>query len=368
MDNIKKLDDTTIQEPIDVKEYSTDGKVRHFSTEEDINQKLIKIIGKKFADYRATWDKANRFELVTDFPLFLHLDMNQECNYKCPHCIIGDIYETKKYYDGNYLSFDGFKKIVDEGADYGCPSLSPQGNNEPFLIKDLHKYIHYAYKKNFIDIMLNNNGSALTEKRAQQVLDSGLTRIRFSLDAFSPETYSIVRVGSIPLDKVKKNIETFLNLKEKGNYKLPVTGVSFCKVRQNEHEVEDFINYWQPKVDIISIQSFVPPTTNKEKYEKFYSTDQYEEEESKEFKCVQPFQRLVIRNQYIYPCCVSFNKELRLGSIDNTQIYDAWHSPKMNEIRELHKNGQFYKNKTCKDCVNLIYPTKKASLDRVLQN
>ena len=81
MDHTKKTDNTVCSDTNEVKEYSTDGKVRHFSTEEDINQKLIKIIGKKFEEYRTTWDKANRFELVTDFPLFLHLDMNQECNY-----------------------------------------------------------------------------------------------------------------------------------------------------------------------------------------------------------------------------------------------------------------------------------------------
>ena len=27
-----------------------------------------------------------------------------------------------------------------------------------------------------------------------------------------------------------------------------------------------------------------------------------------------------------------------------------------NEIREIHKKGEYYKNKTCKDCVDLIYP------------
>ena len=32
----------------------------------------------------------------------------------------------------------------------------------------------------------------------------------------------------------------------------------------------------------------------------------------------------------------------------------------------VHKMLTDYK--TCKDCVNLIYPTKKASLDRILQN
>lgn len=340
------------------KEYSTDGKVRHFTTEEDINIKLGKIIGKKFVEYRKVWDAANRFEIVTDFPLFLHLDMNQKCNYKCPHCIIGHKKEVDEYYEGDELNFNDFKKIVDEGADYNCPSLSPQGNNEPFLIKDLHKYIYYAHKKNFIDIMLNNNGSALNEKRAQQLLDSGLTRLRFSLDAFSPETYKKVRVGSLPLEKVINNINTFLNLKEKGNYKLPIVGVSFCKLKQNEHELDDFINFWKHKVDLISIQKFMPPTVNKKKYNKYYSSDQYLEKKINDFKCVQPFQRLVFRNEYIYPCCVSFNKDLKLGSIRDTKIYDAWHSSKMNDIRNLHKNGKFYENKTCKDCVDLIYPIK----------
>ena len=56
--------------------------------------------------------------------------------------------------------------------------------------------------------MLNNNGSALTPRRCQEALDSGLTRMRFSLDAFTPETYSKVRVGSLPLEKVIRNIDT----------------------------------------------------------------------------------------------------------------------------------------------------------------
>ena len=338
--------------------YTTDGKVTHLTTDDDINHKLGKIIGKKFTDYRKLWDAANNFEVVTDFPLFLHLDMNQECNYKCPHCIIAHPQEVNEFYEGEYLKFEEFKNIIDQGAEYGCPSLSPQGNNEPFLIKNLHEYILYAHKKGFIDIMLNNNGSALTEKRSRQLLDSGLTRLRFSLDAIDNDTYSKVRVGSIHMDKVKRNIETFLNLKEKGSYKLPIVGVSFCKLKQNEHEVDKFIEYWRNKVDLISIQKFVPPTPNKEKYKEFYTSDQYLEKPLDKFNCVQPFQRLVIKNQNIYPCCVSFNKDLVLGSIKNTKIYDAWHSPKMNKLREIHKKGEYKIDKTCETCVDLIYPPK----------
>ena len=227
--------------------YTTDGKVVTLGTEKDVNAKLAEIIGTKFTKYRELWDKANRMEIVTDFPLFLHLDMNQECNYKCPHCIIGTPSEVKEYYEGDYVNFDSFKRIIDEGSEHGCPSMEPQGNNEPFLIKNLHEYIEYAHKKGFIDIILNNNGSALTKKRGAQILDSGLTRLRFSLDAFTPETYSKVRVGSIPLERVIKNIETFLELREKGGYKLPLVGVSFCKMKQNEHELDQFINFGKIK-------------------------------------------------------------------------------------------------------------------------
>lgn len=338
------------------KEYTTDGRVKHLSTEDDINAKLGKIIGDKFIQYRKKWDAVNRMEIVTDFPMFLQLDMNQKCNYECPHCIIGHKEEVDEYYEGDALNFNDFKKIVDEGAEHGCPSISPQGNNEPFLIKDLHKYFEYAHKKGFIDIMLNNNGSAMPKKKSQQILDSGITRIRFSLDAINPETYSTVRVGSIPLERVKRNIMDFLELKEKGGYKLPVVGVSFCKVKQNEHEVDDFIDFWRDKVDLISIQKFMPPTTNKEKYKKYYASDQHNEKPVKKFHCPQPYQRLTFRNEYMYPCCVSFNKDLNLGSFKKKSIYEAWNSEKMNALRGICKSGEFYKNKTCKDCVNLIFP------------
>ena len=358
---MKKTSTNNLNQP-----YTTDGKVRLYSTEEDINIKLGKIIGKKFVEYRRQWDLANKMELVSDFPLFLHLDMDQVCNYKCPHCIISSPSELSTYYDGDYLKFKDFQKIIDEGSEYGCPSVEPQGNNEPFIRKDLEKYIYYAHKKGFIDIMLNNNGSAFTKKRAEQILDSGLTRLRFSLDAATPETYSKVRVGSIDLKKVIKNIEYFLELKEKKNYKLPIVGVSFCKMSHNEHEIDDFINFWKDKVDIIAIQRFVPPVPNEkgvapEKYSKFYSSEQVNEKPIDEFKCVQPYQRVMIKNDKIGPCCVSFNKELILGAIHSTTIYDAWHSSKMKNIRKMHKEGKFYLDKTCSDCVNLIYPNNNIS-------
>ena len=346
-----------------MKQYTTDGKVVHLSKSEDINSKLSRFIGKKYDDYRVKWDKANKFELVTEFPLFLHLDMNQKCNFKCPHCIVADEKLIEDYYNGDSLTFDEYTNIIDEGKDYGCPSVSVQGNNEPLLNKDLEKYIKYAADNNFIDIMLNSNASALTTERAKSLLDSGLTRIRFSIDAYSKEVFDKIRISINPrandlglFNKVIRNIENFLDIKAQGGYKLPITGVSFCRQKDNQHEEQEFISFWEDKVDSVSIQKYIPPVLEPG-YEKFYSDDQKNSStEFSGFKCVQPFQRVVIKNSEITPCCTMFSSRLKIGDTRKGAIYDAWHSEEMNELRDLHRKGEWYKNEICKQCVNLMYP------------
>ena len=339
-----------------IKLYTTDNRVVHKSKEENINDKLTRIIGPHFGEYRKKWDQVNAMNLVTDFPMFLHIDLHQYCNYKCPHCNIHNQELLLKQFDGKInleMDFEKYKKIVDEGAEHNCPSIEPQGTNEPLLIKDFHKYIKYAHDKKYIDIMINSNGSPLTKRRSQELLDSGLTRLRFSLDAATPETYKKVRVGSIPLQKVIKNIETFLELKEKGGYKLPVTGVSMCVIRQNQHERELFQKFWIDKVDMVTFQAFYPPNYE-EDFSKFFPDDlsikEKFSEKEESLKCPQPFQRVVIRNDNITACCNTYSNQLTLGKLEDV-IYNAWNGKLAKYLREIHKCGKYYLNATCKKCV-----------------
>ena len=337
---------------INFKEYTTDSKVVHHSVEEDINEKLSNIIGDNFIEYRKQWDLANKLELTTDFPLFLQLDMDQRCNFRCPHCIIGNKEMINKYYSGNSLTWEKYVKIVKEGAEHNCPSISVQGNNEPLLIKDIEKYISFARKHGFIDIMINTNASLLTENMAKSLLDSGLTRLRFSLDAATEATFNKIRIGG-NYKEVVRNILNFLKLKDKLGYKLPITGVSFCKQAANEHEVEIFKEMWIDKVDMVTIQKYIPPVLEPG-YDKYYPSDQIGEQHFEGFRCPQPFQRVVTRNLDITPCCSTFSSSLKVGDLNNDTIYKAWHSNEINELRDLHKNGEWYKNDICKQCVNLI--------------
>ena len=64
--------------------YTTDDRVEFFNSF-DINKRLGEIIGQRFIDYRKQWDLANSYDLETDFPLFIQLDMDQICNLMRHH-------------------------------------------------------------------------------------------------------------------------------------------------------------------------------------------------------------------------------------------------------------------------------------------
>ncbi len=316
--------------------YTTDNKVTHHSNKGvDINEKLAKIIGKKFVEYRKKWDAVNRFE-QSEFPLFIQVELNQNCNLDCPHCTTGHHLTGVSRLSSN-LTWEDYTAIVDEAEKYNCPSISPQGNNEP-LLYNVEKYVEYARQHGFIDIMFNTNATLLTEERAKKLLDCGLTRLRFSIDAATACTYARVR-GADVYYMVRRNINKFLELKKKGNYKLPVTGVSFLRLSSNEDELSQFFNQWEDKVDMITTQTFVPPVLGEERFEHYYPSDLLPK--PKDFRCPQPFQRVVIRGDLIIPCChyIPTSMKLKKG------IYNAWHSKEINWLR--YGYGE---NPICKKC------------------
>lgn len=321
--------------------------INNYPTEQDAVKIIEDVKGEKFTEYRRKWNEVNNFNLETDFPLFLHIELLYKCNFKCPMCTHGDPNLIKKYGYHERFKNDDVKKILEEGSKYGCPSVSFQGDNEPFLIKQITDYFKLAHELGYLDIMVNTNGSLVNEKVSRNILNSNLTRLRFSLDAYTENTYKKIRVGG-DYKKVHQNIDNFLKMKKDLNKKLPIVGVNLVKMRENSHEINDFVNYWKKKVDYIVIQDFETPDIN-EKYEEMgYNLSKVNNDI---FKCEQPWQRLYVRgNQEINPCCAFFNKYLNLGKLDKMSLHQAWNSTKMKELRKLHKEGKFYKNQICLKC------------------
>jgi radical SAM protein with 4Fe4S-binding SPASM domain len=308
---------------------------------------LAEVVGReKWKEYRNLYDKVSCLELETDFPIQLDFELNASCNLKCPMCPLSAESNKGKGKE-TWFKFDDFKRIVDEGVKNGLKAIKLNYLNEPLIRNDIAQFISYAKNAGIEDIYLSTNGMLLTDSLIIELIESGLTRIQISIDAYTNETYEKVRPGG-KMNKVVNNVERTITLRNNRGSITPLVRVNFVRTELNEHELKSFINYWCKKVEMIGIQEMVKPpissigiksntTSNKRK---------------KGFRCSFPFKQMVINNEGdILPCCTFYGEQLKMGNIKKDEIKNVWNSEKMKQFRKLHKDGKYFQNEICLKCV-----------------
>ena len=317
----------------------------------DINEYLAEIIGEPFREYRRQWEKAHRLEIETEFPLYLSLETQLRCNYRCTMCTYSVPEEIKRQYYPDRMSDELFDKIIEEASRYYCPSIGFNVLNEPLLDSRIIERVKKARDAGFIDLRMNTNASLLTEEKAEQLIDSGLTRLYVGLDAITKETYEKVRIGG-NYDKVMENVHRFLQIREKKGKKLPILRVSFVRLSINEHEIERFIDYWFDKADMVTVQEYMPPVINDD----FLAKHAKSKRVPSSYTCPQPFERLVIKgNGDVHPCCAQYNYKIWLGNVKEKSIYEIWNSKAMRSLRRHMKNRTWDRVAVCRTCLEFSY-------------
>lgn len=327
--------------------------------EEDINKRLYGLLLKqnpvkasRFKEYRDAFERAAKLDVELEFPIHLIIETMYACNYRCPQCYLG-ISEFKKEFGGQgIMPMERFKQIVDEAERYHTPSMLLNGVNEPLLDDHLIERINYARDHGFVDIHLHSNGELLTEELCHQLVGSGCTRFMVSLDAFSAETFSRIRVGG-NYNKVLDNIAMFLGIRRSKGTELPVFRVSMVRQKSNEHEVQAFVDYWTPRADYVYLQTYMELIDTRG-HNYYLSPD---DEIPRKFRCEQPWYAMFVRPKGdIHPCCSFMNYHLHMGNAFESSLYETWHSDNYKSIRALHQRGEYYKNDACNKCVNSVSP------------
>ena len=108
-----------------------------------------------------------------------------------------------------------FKKIIDECEDEGANAISLGSRGEPMLHRQFSEMLNYiSTKKNFFDVKINTNGSALTEKLCHSILKNSVNILVVSCEAETAELYEKIRVGG-KFNKLLKNIKMLSDIREK---------------------------------------------------------------------------------------------------------------------------------------------------------
>lgn len=309
-------------------------------------EKLSAVVEKNsWSEYRKKYDQASNLNIL-DYPIQLDFELNASCNLKCPMCPIS-AESPKGKGKKTWFDFEFFKELIDYSVKKGTRAIKLNYINEPLIRNDLIKFITYAKERGIIDIYFSTNGILLNKDISEKLITSGLTRIQVSLDAFTQQTYDKVRPGG-DLKKIVENVNRFLELKEKYNAKIPLLRVNFVKTELNEFELDNFMNFWKDKVDMIGVQEFIKPTKVKNQIKSKKTI------KKKNFKCSFPFKQLVINNEkQVLPCCTFWGEELALQKVEKPEdLLDAWNSPKMIDLRNKHLEGRYQEIPQCKNCID----------------
>jgi MoaA/NifB/PqqE/SkfB family radical SAM enzyme len=298
-----------------------------------------KSFGPRYAEYRRKWHENPKKGVVSEFPLHLDVESTNNCNLKCPMCSRN--FMTEKI---GYMSWELYKKIIDEGARYELPSIKLNYRGEPLLHPQLVQMVKYAKDCGILEVQFNTNGFLLDEKKASELLDAGLDRIIFSVDGATRETYNKIRVGS-DFDTVVNNIKRLIKMRNDRNMKRPCVRVQMINMEETRNELDSFVEMWKPIANKIGITTKREPDPTK-------GVVKY----TKAFPCPQIWQRMMICwDGEVRMCCGDWMGEVVIGDARKDDLYELWHGETYSRMREFHRKGEFNKIPVCARCeVNKI--------------
>lgn len=171
--------------------------------------------------------------IVLGLPASISIEPTTHCNLRCPQCPSGLRAFSRPT---GVLNFDFFCHCIDEMAGTLC-CLNFYFQGEPYLHPRFPDMVGYAEGKKIYTIA-STNGHFLDEKRAEETVRSGLSRLIISIDGLTQETYEKYRQGG-SLEKVKQGLVNLAKAKQMHKSRKPYIIVQFIAMKHNERELSD---------------------------------------------------------------------------------------------------------------------------------
>ena len=288
----------------------------------------------KFHKHNDHFESLHVIERTTNYPTTLGVEIMASCNLRCGMCTATWRRDNPK----GKMAFDMFKKIIDESCQHSdCCSVCMMGRGDPSLHPQLLDFIDYA-KSHDVNTHMTTHGN-FKPSLIEDMIDAGLTYLRISLDAFSPEAYAKVREGG----DFFQAYEAALHMcKFADKLKL---AVSFVQQDGNDGELDQFVSFWGPKpVKVIVtrkvlLNSLMPAL------------------ETEVPQCAAPWRRIVVHcNGDTFSCYnaayndVDSQKEYMLGNVATHSIKDMWLSKQMTNLRLMNSKERPIEIPICMDC------------------
>jgi MoaA/NifB/PqqE/SkfB family radical SAM enzyme len=290
------------------------------------------------------------------FPSQVMVDITEVCNLACIHCT-HPVFKESPVYKKRMLPPDLNKKMVDEVKQYGkniTKYIRYTSNGEPLVHPKSYEMILYAVTNSGTKVTLTTNGTLLKENRMQKLLDTGLHMIDVSIDAFTNNTYSKVRVNG-DLNITKSNVLKLIDMKNKNSSNTKII-VSFVEQNENSKEIKEFKKYWEENgADQVLIRSLHTNSGSNLSGEDLSLANT----NKKRRACLYPWERIILNAKgFLAFCPTDWYGKSELTDYRNSTIIETWTNKFYDELRKQHQNLKFSNNicKKCPDWENTSWP------------
>ena len=319
------------------------GKPRAYQNYHEITFRndWLKYRGELYFKYRKLWEELPRRRKVPQFPMHVDIDTTMRCNLACPMCA-----RTKYLGQGDFdlvedLSFEDYCMLVDQIAEGGTFAMKPGNLGEPLIHKDIIKQVKYAKDKGIEDLLINSNGTLLSEDKSAEVMEAGLDKMLVSFDSPYADEYEKIRVGA-NFSKTYENVKRFVEIRNKffPHVFVRVSMVLFDWSPKSKQKIKDMVELFSPYVDALGMTDYVD------------FLDDTVKPKANGFFCGQLCQRLILLiDGKVVMCCTDDKGDYVVGDWRKESVKDIWEGKKLGHARQLHEKGEYYKIDMCKRCI-----------------
>lgn len=307
-------------------------------------QSILKCYGKKYHEMESLLQdidgekSSNQREgYLTQVPVRVFIEPTNHCNKSCRYCAHESMIRSVQR-----LSLDSFDNIIS-----GLPEgtyITMTGNGEPMLNPDIYEMIRRAVEKGYVVGMITN-GTALTEKNARKLLETGIHRVQISFDAVDKEvydnSYGEKTRGNLSYEAVLKKIVDFIyRARTEFRKKTPFITLAAVMTDEVRGVAEKNREFWgKMPVDnfyegpLLSLQSNAGTCMKK---------DYTEKEEWK--VCVNPFTSLKINaDGSVNACIQDFSNRYSVGNVNDAPLSEIYNSERARNLRKalIEKDLEF---------------------------
>lgn len=286
------------------------------------------------------------------FPAVVQVQTINRCNAACRMCP----YPTTWALERREVMDDAlYSKIVQECA--AAPELHdfvPMAQNEPLLDAKLAARISQfktqAQPHQMVELV--TNGSVLTAQRFRELSDAGLDLLTISVNAHSEATYRKV-MGGLKWSRLLELLDT---LRRQNSAQTNIY-LRYVAQRENAHEVRAFVRRWRRAFNLMiydvnnragAVADYPQIATIKHRL-----TRRFRRWIGPRLFKVCPYvfsMMAIMQNGDVLLCGNDWNEREVVGNARRESLRAIYNSPRMQEVRELMRQGRYDEIAPCRNC------------------